>query len=340
MRDSPSFDDSTRGDGWERLAYLDSRFRDDFHNYNDQMPRFDPAELRKLHYPLASVSIEAAFQYVQVGHDFLAAGELGEASQAYWAALGLTSRVMDSKLNREQVRQRAYSGLAAVARQRQQPGYAALLQLCADITAAYTQSDQAEDDNDEFFAQRKRIDRALEDAAEARREASSAAAAAAFGAILQAGTIYTQHSLGGPTDVAGIVNVVQKGVELKIQSDRQDQAFQEAMHSVGGAAQSLRKVVAEDIPEIEAGKSFVGAEVVCSLGTALDPTPYFAVLDKFARDKPELTQAIDAYKAGRVNGSAFADLVKVADELGKIELEVARYERRGKTPRIEQSQAE
>ena len=96
-----------------------------------------------------------------------------------------------------------------------------------------------------------------------------------------------------------------------------------------GSSEEFTMIVAEDVLEIEAGKSFLAETAMFYLMSAKNPEPYFRVIESFAEGKPELEETLSS-SACQEHTSVSADcLLAIGRAMKDIELVVAKYERRG-----------
>jgi hypothetical protein len=287
---------------------FDSRFRTNIRDYGmlDGVNGVD-----RLRYPETAHG-DAALAYVHLGDSAVKAGRWGAAGQAYWAALGLTSKTVASRRQREELRTATYRGLAAIAAHKQQPEWAALLALCAGLSETYLTSESAEAQHDEFY-------RVLESQLRAQRQAEAAEARARRGLLLQqiaAGVSAAATVAAGATGTISQAQVNSQAAEIgnqlaaaEQQSRELDQSMQEALGAISSAVGQLREVAAADVPEIQAGRAFVARQVGWYLLTARDPLRYFdGPLAAYARGRPPVRRAIEAarqaFTSGKPTGSS------------------------------------
>jgi hypothetical protein len=296
---------------------FDLEFRANIRNYGDLEGVNGVDQLR---YP-ESNHADAAQAYVQLGDRAASVKRWGEAGQAYWAALGLTSRTVASRRQREQIRRAAYTGLAKVAVANQKPEWASLLGLCAGLADTYLGSPIAETHHDEFYT-------TLEGQTRAQRRAEEAEARARRGLLLQqiaAGVSVAATVTAGATGSISQAEVNARAAQIgqqvaatNEQAREVEQAMNEAMGAISASVGQLREVSARDVPDIQAGRSFVARQVGWYLLAAADPLPYLdGPLATYVRGRPPLRRALETARA------AFASKTPAAAATGlKVNMHV------------------
>lgn len=312
-------------------ADLDDMFRSNLRNYGylDGVQGVDELRYPESNHP------RSAHAYVLLGDSYMSRGERGAAAQAYWTALGLTSKTIGSRRQREEIRSATYRGLARVAESKQQAEWAALLHLCAGMAATYARSESAEASHDDFY-------HALESQLRAQRHAEAAQRRAARGLLLQKialGVSMTATVVQGGMGQISSEQVNTQAAQLAgkasaIQRQEQElvQAMSETMGAIASSVGKLREVTAADIPAIQSGRSFVARQVGWYLLAAADPLPYFdGPLAAYVRGRAPLRKVVETARA------AFADtereelrspaLIELALAVVAVERHVAMHER-------------
>lgn len=318
-----------RGDPWARLDRAEQRYRDVAGNFVGH------TGLDALRYPVTT-KVGAAWQYVEAGRDFAARGEHGAAARAHWAALTLARRTFASRPDRERVRRAAYEGLAASARAREQPRWAALLGLCADLARVYLGSPEAGAHREAFEEELARLQEAEDRARAAQRAASAALFSAQMkSAIDSANAQIATASIADPAErlrAQGMIGLsaAQASVKLGLETAEASSAFGAALASIGRGAGEFKAVAAEDVAEVQAGQSFAAVEVAFYLAGAKPVAPYLERLRSYAKEEPGVRAAIDAYGDLKKQDDPAAALAALVSAVKDVELEIAKCERRGK----------
>jgi len=278
--------------------------------------------------------------HISLGKDFMTKGDLGGAARSYWAALELVSRTIASRPDRERIIRAAYEGLEAIAEARGQRKWGKLMRFCSHLAGTYLDSSQAREDNANFYAQMNILKTAEQEMEQAQSEANSqlmqGLLLGAFAGVGAAGAF-----MNGASSQFG--NYVGQGVmqlsESKINYDQAVATITDLAGKTNEQYRMIRFAAATDVEEITAANSFVGNEFLFYVKNAKDPRPYLQLLDRFAANKPQLKSVLTSYSdESRVQATP-EFLTKVRDELVQIEIFVSKYERRGKVPPPEETQA-
>ena len=308
--------DAPREDPWKRVREIDTDFRDTPWNYTENHQGLD-----RLRYPTTS-NLHAAWMYVLAARDFRAQDERGAAAQAYWTALALAGRAFASRADREFIRRTAYRELADLSTQRSEPAWAAVLGLCADLSDAYLASPQAQADDASFYTELARVRREGERVASLRSSLESKKSMDTFRTSMGLVAAFAQavsDGMNGNTNSTQAQDLAKQTLERSAEEEKEIRALQDEYDSsIGRLTQrtrSFRSVVAEDVSEVAAGKSFLADEVAYYLGAAKDATPYRQVLQRFAVDKPSLAAAL----AGNA-----VDTARLTHELQQVEIAAIR----------------
>jgi hypothetical protein len=245
-------------------------------------------------YPRA-VQQGAGWDYVFLGRDFVSAGDPGGAARAYWSALVLSGRSVASRAEKEKLRRAAFLGLRDIARARPQRRWGEMMSLCARLAETYLTTDQAANDDRAFYAEMDQHRSALLAGESARRAASTQYAVAMMGAMgsLNAGmsaTAVGNTQLGNQQMMQGMGTLLQASADHDLASAQ----LRDIQSRQAGAAIAFRGIVAEDVPEIEAGKSFLAETTMFYLLSAQDAEPYLRVLREFAPGKPGVESAFSS----------------------------------------------
>lgn len=317
---------SALGDPWALSDRFEADYRDNALNFSKMSRGLDV-----LRYP-TTTHPNASWMYIQIGEQFAAEQHWSAAARAYWAALGLSSRMRSSRADRERLRAAAFEGLAGLAKQRGQTRWSELLSLCADLARTYLNSPQSQEQEDAFFLQLAKL-------REAEQRAERAAARARHAQEMRAVSLAMQsqfNSLNAQMGVQDLQTTNQNNQALlrdsmQLRSDRAElaQALAAAHEELGEGAGKLADISASDLSEIEAGKAFVGQQVLLYLAAASQKRAYLAVLQKFAADKPDLAAVIEDF----INEpNARSTLRQIGEEVQHWEVYVATFERRGALP--------
>lgn len=273
----------------------------------------------------ATVRPVAAWQYVFLARDFLAARDSVGAIRAYWAALTLSSTTVASRADRARLRRASYQGLGAIESARGYPRYGEMLAFSASLADMYVATPQAQHEHEAFYRQIDQI-RSVQASAEAQQsEASRNAWFGALGAVVaSAGSVAAQQQ----GDKA-------KADQFKHQADSALSAGSHASDSISAKLQPVldalmndsrqfRESVSREMSSVEAGQPFLAEELGAFLSITDARATYFPLLNRFAEDKPPVKVAVDAYVHAPDNNS----LQRLQQVFRQYELWVAQNERR------------
>jgi len=340
--------DDTRMEPWQRLDQFDRNYRDSLVLENTPNGEKSPPPPRQLN---------AAWDYVLAGNDFAEMGDSGGATQAYWAALRLAGNAQGSRSDREIVRRAAYSGLAKIAKQKNQPQWAELFDMCGGLSDAYLNGGQASEDQKKLQDLQDKINSARAAAAQAKQQADSAVHHQEFSTAVQVLFIGVGAALGGVSSITPgstgtgatlqavsgglnsvdpnqVVQVANNVSSIEDQIKQANDEYDKTEKDIDRTATAATAVLMEPDQDfaIEAGKSFAAEEAGFYLVRATDQAPYLAVIDRIAADKIEIHQAVQHCRSAQTDAEKNDSLALLAQQLRDHELFVARYERRGKTP--------
>jgi len=219
-----------------------------------------------------------ALAYEELGMKYEAANELPAASRAFWSALEMVGTVTGYRTPIESVRAWAFEGLARVAHKRAQPTWSALLAQCAALANGYLDSKDGRDDR-RIEAQ---LDEGFDKMLRAQLDAEAAIRRASIAAGLQGGIVIagiSQRSISVSAAINGIADVMK-------QQGQVDEAFGDASKKIADAMDMLRSTATtgfDDLPTLEAGKSFIGEQVTFYLGSSPRPDQVIVLLKSGAR---------------------------------------------------------
>jgi TPR repeat protein len=318
----------------QRQRFFESRYRDVAYNFRQQHPGLDA-----LGYP-ATHQLGAAWNLLALGHDYMEAGDESAAAHAFWAALGQSGQTIGSRPDREKIRQQAYLGLREVALERGHEQWAELLGLLADFGQVYLDSHDAETSHQSFYSEIRRLRDAKRQADLAARRAQQAIDRQATATAIQAqlnqlnntvanayGDGVSQQELQRQT-----AEIQQAASAINQQQAELNETQRAARQQLEQGTRSFRQVVASDIPEIQAGRTFVGNEIAYYLASTEFPGDYVDVVARYAKDRRHLDSAMAKLEERKFESDLGDAIVELAASIGAVETYVALFERRSKKP--------
>lgn len=252
------------------------------------------------------------------------------AQRAYWSALVLSARTVVSRPEKEKLRRAAFLGLNEVAQRRSQVRWGKIMQFCAHLADTYLTTEQAAADDRAFFTDAERIRDDVLAAEAARRAAQNQATLAMVGAM---GSMNAGMNAAAAGNSAAATQYTIQGVGSLIQANADNEEALAQLRSIqgrqAGIAAEFRGIVAEDVPEIEAGKSFLAETTLFYLLSAQGAQPYVQSLTEFSQGKPGIAGALRSEACSDAASPSPECLLGIGQAMRDVEILVARYERRG-----------
>lgn len=325
--------DNQRLDPLVRIERFEDLFMLDGHGMEPGWQFGSYSDIKAMIYP-ATRRIEAAWQLVFLGNDFMSVGNPSGAARSYWAALSLGSQMLASKRDIEALKSAAYFGLSNSALRKGQKSWAEIMYLCSSLSAIYVGSSDGESEDQSFYKNIKDMkemhQKQLRMEAEARAAASRAETAAFLGALANGvNAVGTGMQYGSnSSQYQQALNSMQTNMMNNFKSiDDGEAEANKALSSYKSISDrfthNFNRQITEDIAAVESTNQNLASHILRIMTLSSDKSSIVNELKKFAYDKPDIQKSLSHYE----KSFAEKDLVQLLDKLSGYEISIIKRER-------------
>jgi hypothetical protein len=260
--------------------------------------RTDYSGIAGLVYP-RTTSLVLAWDFVLLGRAYAAEAYLGASARSYWTAIGLASQTFGSRPDREYIRYQAFVDLSAIAHAKHEDAWALELSLMADLHKAYLDSVEAEDDDQAFYAEVAELRNAVQESDSAQQQLQYSLHTQHTHSMLSGLLVGLSAANAGLTGNSADLDRANAAADQAAATETADETRSQAaanhlgqvVSALSTRAQQFKVVIAQDVDDIQAGRSMLAEEYAGRSTQGVSDDIYGPVLQLYRARIPELSGA-------------------------------------------------